>query len=99
MRHDTSDDPFERAVAAEQRLRSWAADTETPAAVMRMAFRWVAIVAGGWAVLLALHWLLLPDPRWLAELHAVVFAGTLGYWLISSLFVKRMLKRMPMFQR
>jgi len=75
-------DPFERALAREEAYRERRSRSDVfgfPVAIFR-TFKWLgagAVVA--WAGLLALHWLFLSDPRWLAVLHTMVFGLGLIY--------------------
>lgn len=79
----STEDPFERAVERERRLRRRAAAFETTEGVMRMAIKVYGALACGWAVLLVAHWVLFADPRWLVVLHTVAFAIVVGYWLVT----------------
>ena len=92
-------DPFERAVAREERLRKRASLFETRKGVMRLAMLWATALGAGWALLLTAHWLVLPEPRWVAVLHTVVFALTVGYFvlgfLVGSTFVRALERRRP----
>jgi len=92
-------DPFDRAVAREERLRKRASLFETRKGVMRIAMLWTAMLGAGWALLLAGHWLVFPEPRWAAVVHTVVFAVTSGYfvlgWLLSSAFMRAIERRRP----
>lgn len=85
MSADKIDDPFERAVRREgvirQRMRG---PTRDRADAMRFVAVWMLALATTWAAILAGHWLLFPEPRWLIVLHTVVFAlmvamGTIAY--------------------
>lgn len=92
-------DPFERAVAREERLRRRAGLFETRKGVMRIAMLAAAILGAGWALLLAGHWLVFPEPRWVAVVHTVVFALVSGYFVLgyalSSAFVRALERRRP----
>ena len=85
-------DPFDRAVAREERLRKRAGLFETRKGVMRLAATMGAALGAGWALVLAGHWLVFPEPRWLAVLHTVVFALMCGYFVfgfvLSSTFMR-----------
>lgn len=88
-------DPFDRAVKREQRIRERAAVLDSPSGFLSLAFRWFALMGVGWAAILAMHWALFGDPRWLAVLHTVVFAVMVGYWCIAAAFIAQMKKRRP----
>ena len=92
---ESADDPFERAIQRERRLRNRAMTFESGSGVMRIAIVWLAALAVGWTVLLTLHWLLLPDPRWLAVLHTVAFALVVGYWVAMLTFMFWMKRSRP----
>lgn len=90
-----SDDPFDRVIARESKLRRRSEALTTRRGAIRLA----ATVLGGmaflWAWLLICHWLFLPDPRWLVVLHTLGFALTVGYWLVSAALAGWMLRRHP----
>ena len=88
-----STDPFDRAVEHERALRKRAEEMESPSASLRMITRWFGVMSVAWATILAGHWLLLSDPRWLVVLHTVVFAVLVTMWSFAALFVTRMTKR------
>lgn len=88
-------DPFERAVAREQKLRHRAAALESPSALLGLAVWWYAALGLGWAGLLSAHWLFLREPRWLVILHTIAFALIVGYWCVTMMFIARMKKRRP----
>lgn len=65
-------DPFERAMAREQAYRERRGRNQFlfPPPILR----WIPIgVVAAWGVLLAIHWMFLQDPRWLAVLHTMVY--------------------------
>ncbi len=86
-------DPFDRAVEREGKLRERGAIFYSPRKQMTLIIRVFAALAVGWAALLAVHWLWLSDPRWLAVLHTMVFALTVGTWIAASAFVTWMQRR------
>ena len=86
-----TDDPFERAVARESRLRAMRSRDD----VIGVVIRYYAAIAVAWAVVLAAHWIWLADPRWLVVLHTVVFGVTVIFWLGAALFARRMTPRHP----
>ena len=88
-------DPFERAVEREENLRQRAARFDSPAGVISLAVRWFLALGAGWAAILAGHWTLLGEPRWLVVLHTVVFALAVGYLLITYAAFVIMRKRRP----
>lgn len=90
-----SDDPFERAVAREHRMRERASAFSSRSGVVKMAVVWLGALGVGWALLLIGHWVLLPDPRWLVVVHTVGFALTAGYWLVSLAFLGSMKRARP----
>lgn len=90
-----SADPFERAVMRESRMRGWAEMMSTREGCVQYLTKWLLALGLGWSVLLAGHWLLLADPRWLVVAHTVGFALTASYSLACLVFLKKTLKRMP----
>ena len=76
-------DPFERALAREEAYRQRRSRRDMfgfPSTVFR-TFKWLAFgFAAAWGGLLALHWFLLGDPRWLAVLHTMVYGVMLIYF-------------------
>lgn len=88
-------DPFERAVAKEERLRRKASVFESRQGMMRLIAMWFGAMGVAWAVVLVGHWMLFPEPRWLAVLHTVVFTLTAGCALFSFAFMTSMTKRRP----
>lgn len=84
----TEDDPFTRAVAREQAYRerrSRSSIVGFPTAIFK-TFRLVALGAiVAWAGLLAVHWRLLGEPRWLAVMHTMVFG--IGCIYLAAVFV------------
>lgn len=90
-----SADPFERAVAREEKLRQRAAKFDSRAGLMRLVVAWFAAMIVGWLVVLAAHWIFLSDPRWLAVLHSIVFILVAGYWASAALFVTVFRRRRP----
>ena len=90
-----SDDPFDRVIARESKLRRRAESLTTREGVMRMAVTVFAGMALLWAGVLAAHWVLLPDPRWLVVLHTVGFTLTVGYWAVSAAVAGWMFRRHP----
>src|SRR3954451_8698158 len=91
----SSDDPFERAVERESRLRRRAAGFETTHGLMRTTLKIYGALAVGWAILLTGHWLLLADPRWLVVLHTVAFAIVVGYWALTVATLAWMRRQHP----
>lgn len=83
-----ANDPFERAVQRESRMRRRAALFETRRGVMRLALGIYGALALGWGIVLALHWTLFPQPRWLAVLDTIAFALVVGYWMIALVATK-----------
>ncbi len=52
-----------------------------PPPTLFRTFKWLAVGFGAaWGGLLALHWTLLGDPRWLAVLHTMVYGVMLIYF-------------------
>lgn len=88
-------DPFDRAVAREAHIRRRAAALDSPRSFMRLALRLLVVLGVGWAALLAGHWFVFPEPRWLAVLHTVVFALTCGFYLVTLGFLRSMESRRP----
>lgn len=91
----SSDDPFERAVERESRLRRRAAAFETTHGLVRMTTTIYGTLAAGWAIVLAGHWLLLDDPRWLAVLHTAAYAIVVGYWAFTIVTMSWMRRQHP----
>lgn len=84
------DDPFNRALAREQAYRERRSRSDVfgfPTEVFT-TFRWVAVgFVLAWGGLLAVHWSVLGDPRWLAVLHTMVYGvGCLYFAAIAILF-------------
>lgn len=77
------DDPFERALAREEAYRARRSRSDLfgfPTAIFR-TFKWLAFgFAAAWGALLATHWLVFADPRWLAVLHTMVYGVGLIYF-------------------
>lgn len=90
-----TDDPFERAVAREEQLRKRGAAFDSPSGFVSLALKWFAALGVAWALLLATHWWLFPDPRWLAVTHTVAFALLAGYWTITVSFITFVRRRRP----
>ena len=78
-----TDDPFTRAVAREQAYRERRSRGDLigfPTAIFR-TFKWLAFgFVAAWGALLALHWAVFSDPRWLAVLHTMVYGVGLIYF-------------------
>lgn len=78
----SGDDPFQRALAREEAYRQKRSRRDVfgfPAQLFR-TFKWLGLGALlAWAGLLAIHWLLLREPRWLAVLHTMVYGLALIY--------------------
>ncbi|HUR50097.1 MAG TPA: hypothetical protein VMY88_11305 [Acidimicrobiales bacterium] len=78
-----TDDPFERALAREEAYRARRSRGELlgfPSTIFR-TFRWLAVgFAAAWGGLLALHWSVFADPRWLVVLHTMVYGVGLIYF-------------------
>ena len=75
-------DPFERALAREEAYRQRRSRDLLgfPTKVFR-TFKWLAFgFAAAWGGLLALHWSVFGDPRWLAVLHTMVYGVGLIYF-------------------
>lgn len=88
-------DPFERAVSRAEKMRQRAASLETRSGIMRLAMYWLGALGIGWAILLALHWIVFPEPGWLAVLHSLVFALVAGYFLVALAFIGSMKRGRP----
>ena len=88
-------DPFERAVSRAEKMRQRAAAFETRSGLMRLAIYCVGALGAGWAILLAAHWIVFPDPRWLTVLHSVVFALVAGYYLVVLAFIGSVRRHRP----
>lgn len=88
-------DPFERAVVQAERMHRRAARFETRSGIMRVALYLFGALGVGWAVLLAMHWIVFPQPRWLVVLHTMAFALVVGYYLIAIGFFSLMKRRRP----
>ena len=90
-------DPFDRAVQAEERMRAKAAVLDSPTGMLGLVFRWFAMLGAAWAAIVVTHWVVFPEPRWLAVLHTVVFVVMAGYWTITAAFITQLRKRRPDF--
>lgn len=88
-------DPFERAVSRAEKIRQRATAFETRSGIMRLAMYWLGVLGVGWAIVLAVHWVAFPEPRWLAVLHLAVFALVAGYYLVGLAFIGSMKRRRP----
>ncbi len=88
-------DPFERAVTRAERMHRRAALFETRSGIMRFALYLFGALGLGWTVLLAIHWVVFPQPRWLVVLHTMVLALVAGYYLIALGFIGLMKRRRP----
>ncbi len=78
------DDPFERVVAREVRQRRRMAMLDASASSMRAAVLVFGALTVGWAVVLAGHWLIFPEPHWLVVLHTIGFVLTVGFWGVTG---------------
>lgn len=90
-------DPFERALAREEAYRARRSRGDLfgfPTTIFR-TFRWLALgFAAAWGGLLALHWSVFGDPRWLAVLHTMVYGIGLIYF--ATMFIAfTVMKRKP----
>lgn len=88
-------DPFDRAVAKEARLRRRADELTTRRGVSRLILRWYGALLLGWALLIAGHWVVFPEPRWLAVAHTVGFALYSGLAVLAFAFFRTMIARRP----
>lgn len=88
-------DPFDRAVRREETLRKRASALDTMPGFMRLAMWWYFGLGLAWAAVVAAHWLALPDPRWLAVLHTMVFTLAVVYALFSAAFIRSVQRRRP----
>lgn len=88
-------DPFERAVSRAEKMRQRAASFESRSGIMRLAMYWLGVLGAGWAILLAVHWLVFPDPLWLVVSHTIIFALVVGYYLVGLAFIGSMKRRRP----
>jgi Flp pilus assembly protein TadB len=92
-----STDPFERVVERESDLRRKASVFDSRSGMIRLAGWWFGLLGILWAVLLVVHWVLLADPRWLVVLHTIVFALTVGYFVVAMAFFQALRQRRPDF--
>ena len=88
-------DPFERAVARAEKLGRRAAAFQTRAGIMRFAMFCMGALGVGWFLILAVHWTVFPEPRWLVIAHSLGFALVVGYYLILLAFLGLMKRRRP----
>ena len=88
-------DPFERAVSRAEKMRQRATALQTRSGIMRLAMYLVGALGIGWAIVLALHWIVFPEPRWLAVLHSIVFALVAGYYLVALVFIVSVKRERP----
>lgn len=89
------DDPFERAVAREQQLRERTEALRSRDGMMKLVIRLFAGLGVGWVLLVAAHWLVFPEPRWLAVLHTIVAVVVIAKSSAAWLFYRTMRKRDP----
>ncbi|MBW3536732.1 MAG: hypothetical protein KY395_03055 [Actinobacteria bacterium] len=91
------DDPFNRALAREQAYRERRSRSDMfgfPSALFG-TFRWVAIgFVVAWGGLLAVHWSLLGDPRWLAVLHTMVY-GVICLYFAAIAIMFTVIRKKP----
>lgn len=87
-------DPFERALAREEAYRRRRGrEAFSPSGVFS-AFRWLALgFAAAWGGLLALHWTMFSDPRWLVVMHTMVYGVVLIYFVTMLIAFAVMQKR------
>ena len=90
-----TDDPFERAVVRESLLRRRAEQLGSAGGLMRMTLWIYGALTLGWAIVLAGHWLLFADPRWLVVLHTVTYAVAVGYWLFNMVLFAWIRRQQP----
>ena len=88
-RGDTANgDPFERALAREEAYRQRRSRTDVfgfPSTLIQ-TFKWLAVgFALAWGGLLAVHWTVFSDPRWLAVLHTMVYGVMLIYFATMAI--------------
>ena len=82
----TNGDPFERALARERAYLERRSRSEVLA--FPGIIRWIALAfLLAWGGLLALHWTVFGDPRWLAVLHTMVYGVMCLYVIAAILFV------------
>ncbi len=86
-------DPFERAVRREETMRSRAAAVVTRDGMMRLVIMYYLALAAGWALVVAGHWMLLREPRWLVVLHTVVFSVVVVLALCAAGFARTVMWR------
>ena len=86
-------DPFERAVRREETMRTRAAAVMSRAGMMRLVMIYYGALGAGWALVLAGHWILFREPRWLVVLHTVVFALVVVLALGAMAFTRTVLWR------
>jgi hypothetical protein len=88
-------DPLDRLAERESLLRDRRDELTTGSGVMRLALRFYAALAIGWAVVLAAHWIFFASPRWLVLTHTVAYVLVMGYWTAAALMLHVMRRRMP----
>lgn len=93
-------DPFERALAREEAYRQRRSRTdlfEFPTTIFK-TFKWLAVgFAAAWGGLLALHWSVLGEPRWLAVLHTMIYGVALIYFATMAIAFTVMRKKPEAF--
>jgi hypothetical protein len=63
--------------------------------VRALAVRWYVATGVAWAAVLAAHWWLAPDPRWLAVAHTVAFAVVVLARSIGLVVLSWLARRRP----
>lgn len=87
------EDAFDRAVAREQRSRRREEHLDRSWRQMRFVAMWCFAALAGWAVVVAGHWVVLPEPRWLAAVHTLVLAVAALKASFAFLFTRNMYRR------
>jgi hypothetical protein len=90
-------DPFDRVVERESALRRKASSFDSPLGMIRLAAWFYAVLGAMWAAVLALHWIFLAEPRWLAVAHTIVFGLTVVYFTVAMTFLQTIRRRRPEF--
>ena len=91
-------DPFERALAREEAYRARRSRSDLFPSEIFKTFKWLAFgFAAAWGGLLALHWSVFADPRWLAVLHTMIFGVGLIYFVTMLIAFTVMRKKPAVF--
>lgn len=89
------EDPFERVVQREERLRRRWRDVTDPSVGLRLVATFYGVCSVVWLGVLLAHGRWLGEPLWLFRLHVVVFALSVALGLVAFGFLAYLYRRHP----